>query len=98
MAETVFSVLQQIFPRDSIISIMIQFPKPTIQYVEMFVGKVFCDFVDIFFFIDLMENGKEVGFTDLTRGDSPGVAEVDGVEDAGYDGDRVFVLEFGVVG
>lgn len=64
----------------------------------MLIAKVARDLVDVFFFVDLVEGGEEVGAADLAGVDAARVAFVDGVEYARDDCDGVFVLEFGVVG
>jgi hypothetical protein len=92
------SIFEQIFSGNPIITIMIQFPKSTIQDIKMFIGEIACDLVDIFFFIHELKGFEEVGATDLTRGNATGMTLVDGIENAGNDRHGVLFLEFGVIG
>mmetsp|Transcript_24261 Transcript_24261/g.68266 ORF Transcript_24261/g.68266 Transcript_24261/m.68266 type:complete len:222 (-) Transcript_24261:334-999(-) len=91
------TVFEQIFTCDFVIPIIIQFPKSAIQDVEMFVGKVPCDLVDVFFFIHQLECFQQIRSSDLSRCDPAGMASIDGVEDAGYDCHGVLFLELCVV-
>jgi hypothetical protein len=77
---------------------VVQFPKSAVQDVKVLVGEVFGHLVDVFFVIDLLKDREEVGFADLTRGNSSRMTEVDTVKDACDDCDCVLVLEFSVVG
>ena len=77
---------------------MVQFPESAIEDVEMFVGKVTCDLVNVFFFIDQQEALEQIRTSDLSGGDSTGMTLVDGIKNPCNDRDGILFLKFGMIG
>lgn len=76
---------------------MIEFPKTTIQNIEMFVAEIPCNLVNVFLFVHQGKGVKEIGSPNLPRRDSSRMAFVHRIEYASNNGDSVFLLELGVV-
>ena len=49
------TILQQILTCNLVISIMIEFPKSTVEDIEVLVRKVSSHFIDVFFLIDKLK-------------------------------------------
>jgi hypothetical protein len=94
----VISVLEKVFSGDSIVPIMIKFPESAIEYVEVFIGEVSCDFVDIFFFVNGRKCLQKIGSSNLSRGNAARMTLVNGIEDSRDDSHCIFFLKLGMVG
>lgn len=97
MAQTVITILEQVFTSNPVVPIMIQLPESAVENVKVLVGKVTSHLVYVFFLVDLMEGLEQVRPSDLTRGDAARMALVDNVEDASNDRDGVLFLKLSVV-
>ena len=98
MAQAVVAILQQVLPRDPIVPVVVQLPEATVEYIEVLVAEISCHLIDVLLFVHLLEGTQKVRPADLTGRDLTVVAAVHREEDAGYDGDSVFLLELSMVG
>mmetsp|Transcript_5777 Transcript_5777/g.11906 ORF Transcript_5777/g.11906 Transcript_5777/m.11906 type:complete len:210 (+) Transcript_5777:487-1116(+) len=98
VGKRVISVFQQIFPRDAVVPVVVEFPKAAIQDIEMFVTEISRHFVDVFLFVHERKGFKEIGSSNLPGRDSSRVAFVYRIKNACNDSDCVFLLKLGVVG
>jgi hypothetical protein len=66
VGQAMIAVLQQILPRDPIVTVVVQLPETTIEDIKMFIGKVTRDLVDVLLVVDLLEGIQQISSSDLT--------------------------------
>jgi len=77
----VIPIFEQIFPGDSIVTIVVQLPKATVKDIKVLVREVPRDLVDVLLFIDKLEGCDEVRAAYLPRSDAPIMASINGIKD-----------------
>ena len=92
------TVLEYIFSCDSLISVFIQLPKATVEYIKVFIRKVPRHLVNVFFIVNLLKGFEKIGPSNLTQRDAPRMTFVHSVKDSSNDSDGIFFLEFRVIG
>ena len=97
MRKRMISVLQQVFPCDPVVSVMIKLPKATVQNIEMFVTEISSHFVDVFLFIDQWKWLEKIRPSNLSWSYSSRMALIDRIKYSCDHSDCVFLLEFGVI-
>ena len=71
----------------------VKLPEFAVNNVEVFVGKVLSDFVDVLLLVDNLQDLEEITVPEVPQGDSGIVPAVELVKDAINDRVRVPVLE-----
>ena len=75
----------QVLFADEQIVVLVEFPEFTVYNVEMLVGEVVLDEIDVLLVVERLEHGQKVGLSQLGQRDSARPRTIHCVINAGYD-------------